>query len=358
MTVSELVRFLRSNNRSQLFRGRAVLGYLAVTGATAILACSLDTGPGGDAASIESDSISVSLPSLTLIPGSTGQVAVTVRSQAGLKLTISGLTGGMRGTFEPEVVQRGIAKSTLTLTAGFESTVGETVLTIGAVKNESGGTQTLKSSATLRVNVGCPGYAIPSMCPPFQTGGDHLVSGIVLERTSTGTRPAAGMSVWAWVQRPTNGYSAGRVQTSALGEYGFSLLPDAQILIQAGGPGYDQPCASLVQVAGSNLRVDLEVVSSAEPIVEEEPAAPALVGMVYETTPEGRRPVAGARIYDEVFVGIVAATTTTDAQGRYSLCRLPALTSDITAVKSGYSNAEKSVTVDGVRTLDIEMKRM
>ncbi len=355
MTVCPLVTSIRSDRYLQKSRVRALLGCLTVAGAMASVACSLGTEPGRDAVT-ESDSISVSVPSLTVVPGSTGQVIVTVKSQGG-RLTISGLTGGMRGTFEPEFVKKGIAKSTLTLTAGWESPVGEAVLTIGAVGNVSNGVQTLRASATLRVNVGCPGYAIPLACPPFPTGGERTVWGVVLERNKTGTRPAAGVSVWAWVQRPTNGYSAGRVETNALGEYGFSLLPDAQILMQAGGPGYDQPCASLVRMAGSNLRVDLEVVSSAEPIVEEEPAAPALVGMVYETTPEGRRPLAGARIYVEVFVGIVAATTTTDAQGRYSLCRLPAVNSDITAVKSGYSFAEQTIIVDGVTTLDIEMKR-
>lgn len=206
---------------------------------------------------------------------------------------------------------------------------------------------------------GCPGYAIPTSCPPFPTGGTNVISGVLLERTLSGTRPFAGGSVWAFVYLGNRGYSAGRAATNANGEYRFPLLPDALVVMHGGGGKYDQPCASVVSLLTPSATADVEVVSEDAPIVDEDPPPPALFGVVYEMTANGRQPVPQARVFFEApYEGVVAATTTTDQSGRYSLCRLPSLGSFVTPVKQGYLIAGRSVSITGgVIQLDLEMRR-
>ena len=322
----------------------------------AVMACGQVTEPVPAAIAL-----SLSASSLTLPAGNTGQVVLTVvPPPTGLRLNLRGLPAGVSGSMSPAFLREGETRSTLTLIADSAARPSDVTLTIEALTpggDNAGGT--LQATAKLNVHVtGCPGYAIPSSCPPFPTGGNNAISGVVLERSKTETRPASGASVWAWVQYPNgNGYSAGRVLTDSDGRYRFSILPNALIVLQTGGAGYDQPCASTVELSGPSATANLEVVAQANPIAETGPAQPALVGVVYETTASGRRPLSGARVYFEVLFEIVAATTTTDELGRYSFCRLPTLAGTVTPVKAGYVTAGRSVSVSGLVEMDMEMKR-
>ena len=103
--------------------------------------------------------------------------------------------------------------------------------------------------------------------------------------------------------------------------------------------------------------MNLELVSRAKPIVDGSPLPPALRGIVYEMTPAGRQPVAGAQVYLEFLFEIVAATTTTDENGRYSLCNLPSSNAWITPVKEGFVTTGRPVTVAGSIEMDMEVKR-
>lgn len=136
-------------------------------------------------------------------------------------------------------------------------------------------------------------------------------------------------------------------------------LPPARILLQAWGAGYNQPCGSLVEFTGSNATANIELVAETNPVVTLEPPAPALYGVVYELTSAGRQPIPGARVFFETAEDLVAATTTTDEQGRYTLCRLPALSAFqvVTPVKTGYLTRTTIVSVLGVMQLDLEMKK-
>ena len=60
----------------------------------------------------------------------------------------------------------------------------------------------------------CPGYADPSNCPPFPTGGSGTISGVVSERTSDGLRPLVGVTVFAWVDLGDHGYARGGTRRS------------------------------------------------------------------------------------------------------------------------------------------------
>ncbi|MEJ7759266.1 MAG: carboxypeptidase-like regulatory domain-containing protein [Gemmatimonadaceae bacterium] len=349
--------FAEVDNRTRL-RKRAERQFLGVVGAVTALACGQVTEPVPSATSL-----SLSTASLTLPAGTVERVTVSVVAPtAGLRLNFHGLPTGVIGSLSPAFLGSGKTASTLTLDASPAATPGEVTLTIEAWRDIPGGA--LLATAKLRVQITaptkseCPGYAIPTDCPPFPTGGNNVISGFVMERTKTGTRPAAGVSIWAWVRYANgNGYRAGRLQSDTAGRYLFPLLPNALVVLQTYGGGYDQPCASIVELSTSSLTVDLEVVAQGEPIFETAPAQPALTGVVYETTAEGRRPLSGARVYFEFLNDEIAATTTTDALGRYSLCRLPTSPAWVTPFKTGYITTGRSVSVSGLIEMDMEMKR-
>ena len=85
---------------------------------------------------------------------------------------------------------------------------------------------------------------------------------------------------------------------------------------------------------------------------------PTLSGVVFETTPEGRRPVAGALVglggdNDPWLAGV-----TTDADGRYLFCRLPVGESThVWASKTGYAVTDVNVQIDGSGQRDLEISR-
>jgi hypothetical protein len=92
------------------------------------------------------------------------------------------------------------------------------------------------------------------------------------------------------------------------------------------------------------------------------PGTRTISGIVFEITPAGRQPIAGAWVGFTVDLSgdIAGAESFSDATGRYLLCGLPEtrLTS-LFAVKDGYSrdNLWKSVDAGSDTTLDIELKR-
>lgn len=321
----------------------------------------LIAGAGCDRATAPPDALSVSLSaaSLAIAPGDSQAVTVTVVRRSGSALlNVTGLPQGVSATLAPALLTDGETQSTLTLLAEPTAAPGAAIVAVNAVV--AGVPSAMSRGATLSVTVdSCPGYAIPSSCPPFPTGGSRAISGVVRGRTAAGTQPLAGAFVWAWVQMASSGYSRGRVETDASGNYRISDLPPALILLQAWSAGYDQPCGSLVELTAPSATADIELVAETNPVVMPEPPAPALYGVVYEDAAGGRKPVSGARVFFETSMDLVAATTTTDEQGRYTLCRLPALSpfQAVTPVKAGYITQATTVSVSGVTQLDLEMER-
>ncbi|MGI8619238.1 MAG: carboxypeptidase-like regulatory domain-containing protein [Gemmatimonadaceae bacterium] len=325
-------------------------------GTAAVLSCAGVTEPATNT-NTNTISLSLSATSLTLAPGTSQQLDVTVgRRAGGVRLSLTGLPAGLSATFLPEVLPDGETKSSLTLAAASDAPAFDATLTLSATTTADARTQ---ATASLHVRVTyCPGYAIPSSCPPFPTGGANVLTGTVLERAATGTTSLAGVSVWAWVEYPNrNGYSAGRVESNDRGEYRFPNLPAALIVLQTFRTGYDQPCASFTQLTGPSSTANIEMVWQGNARADTNPHPPALAGGVYEVTASGQKPVADARIYFEWGVSeMVVATTTTDALGRYSLCGLPA-TGAVTITKGGYITATRPVSISGVIRMDVEMKR-
>jgi hypothetical protein len=315
-----------------------------------ITACSGDVTDPAPSARV----ITLDVTSLSMIAGDRREVTINVAAEGPpVSLAVDGLPGGSTANFSPQILPTGLTRSVMTLAAG---TPAEAILTIRAISLEAQPGSPQQSTATLRVSVtNCPGYAIPEMCPPFPTGGDLSITGVVMERTAEGTRPREGHQVWAWVQRATNGYASASVRTGQGGLFFYPTFPPSLVVIQLWNSEWDHPCASVVQLESSSVIVNGEVVASARPIYNAAPTAPAFFGVVYEQTTEGRRPVAGARVFFETLFEIIAATTTTDEQGRYSLCSLPTMTPFITPHKPGYVLTPRAVTVSGVKELDLEL---
>ncbi|PYQ49326.1 MAG: hypothetical protein DMF78_18580 [Acidobacteria bacterium] len=74
-------------------------------------------------------------------------------------------------------------------------------------------------------------------------------------------------------------------------------------------------------------------------------------------TPQGRRPIAGAKVSAEWVPDLPSATTITDAQGRYLLCAIPKGYIGITATGLGGVLAAAAVQVSTADiVLDLEVK--
>lgn len=158
------------------------------------------------------------------------------------------------------------------------------------------------------------------------------MSGVVFERTSGGVRPLAGANVNAWVQSGRFGYSYmwanGPVLSDSDGGYELKNLPDgATVHLQVYMGGMVQQCAAPLMTMDRSLRQDAFLVSRQRLSAEAEgPAAPgfrAVSGVVFELTPDGRVPAAGAFVDYEPIMDFPAATTYADQDGRFLLCGLP-----------------------------------
>ena len=170
---------------------------------------------------------------------------------------------------------------------------------------------------------GCPGHIDPTHCPPLATGGPYTLSGVVTLRTTSGTAPLANMGVGGFVLMTNGaGYGMAPVITDASGRYEFTNVPNGVVVLYGGAPHAYQPCAAIGTVNGANGVKDIELLDSAATRPATSADSPTLSGVVYRNTAAGKEPIAGAVIEFE-YAPVPATSTTTDAQGRYSLCHLP-----------------------------------
>ena len=163
--------------------------------------------------------------------------------------------------------------------------------------------------------------------PPVPTGL-HIVSGVV----SDGARPIEGANISAWIDQGGSGYSHmwahGQLLTDADGRYKLAGLPAlVHVQLQTWKDGYVQQCAAPQVTLLGDTSVDLQLVSrgSLSASTGEAPASGfrSVSGVVFEITGAGKQPVAGAYVDFEPFMDFPAATTLSDADGRYLLCGVP-----------------------------------
>ena len=166
--------------------------------------------------------------------------------------------------------------------------------------------------------------------PPTPTGSSAVV-GIVTERTPLGDRALSGANVNAWIQTGTFGYSYmwanGPRLSDVEGRYELSNLPEgAELQLQVYKDGYMQQCAAPPLVVGGQMHMDLQLVAranvsaSADAVPPPAPGFRLISGVVDQLTNHVRRPVPDAFVDYEPTEDSPAATTRTDAAGRFLLC--------------------------------------
>ncbi len=152
------------------------------------------------------------------------------------------------------------------------------------------------------------------------------LTGVVFENTVKGRRPISGARVWAsdLVEGPYGHYPWYETSSDTNGRFSLTLqaLFGRVIRLTArAGLGLYQLCAVHPAVDGDTT-ADIELVA---PGVSLACGSPTLSGVVFEATPEGRRPVASAPVWYFSF-GPHDSTdvyTRTDAEGRYNFGGLP-----------------------------------
>jgi hypothetical protein len=185
------------------------------------------------------------------------------------------------------------------------------------------------------------------------TGGVYSLSGVLTLRTTSGTTRLANTAVSGYLIKTSgDSYGIAPVVTDADGRYEFSNVPSGLVILYAGAPHASLPCAAIGTVNGANGVKDLELVDSAVTRPATPTDSPTLSGVVYRKTAGGRQPVAGAVIEYE-YPPVIATTATTDAQGRYSLCQLPAGRGGLEECLNGFSLGGFVVNISGDAVLDL-----
>jgi len=205
--------------------------------------------------------------------------------------------------------------------------------------------------------------------PVVPTITTYALSGIVRDTSSDPARPLPDRNVEIWIHHVNNDSGDARgTKTDSQGRYSLAGVPgDSFVVAYAGASGYDQPCAATLTLRGDDV-INLDLVNIAGgsgSSVGRSTAAvsPTLSGVVFETTAEGRRPIADAHVFFYWRINaLITATTRTDATGHYWLCRIPAAINEIEVSKPGYGVAgvtriwPVNTTKDDA-VLDIELKR-
>jgi hypothetical protein len=205
----------------------------------------------------------------------------------------------------------------------------------------------------------CNSPSSPSVVPPAtQPVAQVVISGTVWESTITGRQPLPGVGIdvspefQSWPPTTT---------TDAQGR--FHLTPiHGTGKVRAELTGYSQPCRVPITAFTG---IDVYMVSNALLATAGIPSSlpirpPTLTGLVFEQTPQGRRPIAGATVIGDFTGGdgwAPSATTQSDATGRYLLCDVQPvyLSFAVDASAPGYAEKEIQINIPAITTFDIEL---
>jgi hypothetical protein len=209
----------------------------------------------------------------------------------------------------------------------------------------------------------------PDVTPPLQSS--VTLSGVVFDHTSDGPHPRANVPLLVRVAPWTSNVFIA-ITSDSMGRYTVSGVPAGAISIApAGGSGYYAPCPPGWDAVRSDRVFDVHVVSAALLSTTGAPTDLPLLGSiwvsgaVFEDTPEGRQPIAGATVILEGdgFDPRIGSTTLTDAAGRYLVCPpLPSTGTDqystLRVSREGYLPASRSAFLGWDYTgVDIKLAR-
>lgn len=200
--------------------------------------------------------------------------------------------------------------------------------------------------------------SIPSAPSPASS---FNLSGAVLETTPAGSRPAGSLPLWVRVQTTTSWGHFGSTSSDEQGRYSVSNLPRGTVFLEAAWSSYRQPCFASIELR-SDAVLDVEVISEAT-LLSSGPSSLRTIsgrmvsGVVFERTPNGDRPVAGASLQAWVGDWLYGASTSTDTSGRYLLCRVPRdLPVSLYTDKAGYAQHTSEVSPGGDTIVDIQLE--
>jgi len=156
--------------------------------------------------------------------------------------------------------------------------------------------------------------------------------------------------------------SFGPTTSDANGRYSVPNVPRGMVYVQSSWSRYDQPCFTSVDLRSDTV-LDVEVIApvtllSLGPSSLRTSDGRRVSGVVFDASSGDRKPVAGARL--QVWVGdwLYGASTSTDASGRYLLCRFPrGWQVSVYTDKEGYLQHTAEVLPGGDTTLDIPLER-
>ena len=211
---------------------------------------------------------------------------------------------------------------------------------------------------------GSPTAPTPTNPAPTPATGYLTLSGTVTEPLQQGSRPLPGVSVNAWVQQISWGYSYwwanGSQTTDAAGGFRLPSIPaEATVQLQVWKDGYVQQCAAPSVTMRSHLQMDVQLVSRAnlsalpESMAPSAPGFRSVSGAVVERTAAGTQPVAGVFVDFEPVMDFPAATTFSDATGRYLLCGLP--DGQTISLGAGLGNRVAYINVPPGRTSGVDI---
>jgi hypothetical protein len=181
----------------------------------------------------------------------------------------------------------------------------------------------------------------------------------------TGVSAASDGQVWAWVES-TGGGAAAAGAISAAGRYQIQVEKNTTwVSLFVRATPFRQPCAVGFSPKG-DFTADISLAADPQQLSAHLPPgltlqAPTLSGVVYEQTPNGKRPIADAWVgLDGLYGdGVPLAETLTDADGRYVLCGVPQR--EKTALFAFMGEFETRIIAfeqfQGRATFDIEMTR-
>ena len=198
------------------------------------------------------------------------------------------------------------------------------------------------------------GPSPPAPSPPLT----FTLSGAVYGTLLDGVRePVANVHVIREIDG--TGHSGGWV-TDADGHYAIpGLRHGSRVAVTAMAGAWSQPCAAVATIVGdTTLDVDLVSGRALRTPVRE---SPSLSGVVFKIGADGvRRPSPGRYLsFKARCGGLVLAYTYSDAEGRYSMCRLPPGPGCVdvnTAVSDTEYGPDRQVRVDvqGDMVLDLD----
>jgi hypothetical protein len=215
-----------------------------------------------------------------------------------------------------------------------------------------------------------PFTGLPSSTFLATPGVTQTITGTITELGPQGQQPVAGARIDVYL------YSSNRSGhwmsdiTEADGRYELWGIPSGAIALLYAGKGngleYVQPCVHEVTVT-SDMSLDIEIVPTSAGGAAANTAARLglgtfLTGVVYGQLPDGTRaPLPDAWVALDGDITPLAATTITDADGRYVLCGIPRGPHEFAAIAEGgydiFKNPPRSIDVVGDMTLDVELRR-